>query len=401
MFGRLGSAARTSGDPVGPANKNMRRTGAPSMPDAMIGFNAAAYRFDAYTIGIHRAFVIEAVQFVVKNNVDLSTLMKMLTQALVRANAAGRLDVTYGAMFAAALPNEISNNYVFGVGWIAMAFGIPYRMMLNGEITGNVAALAATDAIITLNMITLPAPGAAAIININGAGGAVAPVDNNQLRKLLVLRTVVNIGAGVGTAIAQPAAVANWAHQANPNWIAIYNNIPAAQQTAALTSLFNTLKKMMPLFVPSTFISGLANGRSNIDTALISSVLLIGNNLNTNQRIDPAVSELHWLKTPDGDGEAPYEPSQVKSVSVSNINKQLFMLSRMRFDTVFIRNLVFIVNLYRTVRHKLQKDLTYNRDIIASSQVVTKPSITEFSGNQTYQLPSKYLSNQRYKRYQY
>jgi hypothetical protein len=53
-----------------------------------------------------------------------------------------------------------------------------------------------------------------------------------------------------------------------------------------------------------------------------------------------------------------------------------------RLDTVIIRNIIFIVNLYRTVRLKLQRDLNYNKDIILKSAAITRPEITEFYGNQ-------------------
>jgi hypothetical protein len=186
----------------------------------------------------------------------------------------------------------------------------------------------------------------------------------------------------------------------NPAWAAIVNPVIARNEhTAMFNLLFKTLIKIMPLFNPEIHIQGAAAGRANVNLGGISSSY--DEYLNRFEKPDPVISQLHWLDKPSIDGEAPFEPSQVKSVSVGPIASHLNLIGRMRFDTIFVRNLVFIVNLYRTVRHKLQKDLTYNRDIVASSQIITKPSITEFSGNQTYAPPPSYSLHQRYRKYQY
>jgi len=75
--------------------------------------------------------------------------------------------------------------------------------------------------------------------------------------------------------------------------------------------------------------------------------------------------------------------SQVKSVNVSpTIGTALSVVSKLRFDSRLIRNLIFIVNLYRAVRVKLQRDLVYDREVIQRSAAITKDSITEFFGNE-------------------
>lgn len=73
--------------------------------------------------------------------------------------------------------------------------------------------------------------------------------------------------------------------------------------------------------------------------------------------------------------------SHVRSEDVSLIREALASIGRARFDTKFIRNLIFIVNLFRSVRVKLQRDLTYSRDIIQRSAAITRNPITEFTGN--------------------
>jgi len=64
--------------------------------------------------------------------------------------------------------------------------------------------------------------------------------------------------------------------------------------------------------------------------------------------------------------------------------KELQNIGRQRLDTVAIRNIIFIVNLYRTVRMKLQRDLNYSKDIILRSASITRPEITEFYANQVW-----------------
>lgn len=94
---------------------------------------------------------------------------------------------------------------------------------------------------------------------------------------------------------------------------------------------------------------------------------------------------------------------QIGSVEIPpDLARKLFALGRMRFDTVFVRNLNFIVELYRSVRFKLQRDLTYSRDIIAKSMAITRPDMTEFSGNlvSTSQ-PTYGPADPRYRRFMY
>lgn len=112
-------------------------------------------------------------------------------------------------------------------------------------------------------------------------------------------------------------------------------------------------------------------------------------NYNIPDRTIPYAS-LHWL-----DIDKQVEPrdrtqlsglpdrseSMVHAEDVSQIRDTLALFGRARFDTRFIRNLIFIVNLFRSVRVKLQRDLTYSRDIIQRSAAITRNPITEFTGN--------------------
>jgi len=87
--------------------------------------------------------------------------------------------------------------------------------------------------------------------------------------------------------------------------------------------------------------------------------------------------------SPYGDNNNVLDSGQVKSVVIPKDLKLLFtQLGRLRFDTVLIRNLVFIVNLYRSVRMKLQRDLNYDRTVTLKSIPITRSQLTEFYGNQ-------------------
>jgi hypothetical protein len=57
--------------------------------------------------------------------------------------------------------------------------------------------------------------------------------------------------------------------------------------------------------------------------------------------------------------------------------------------------------MYRAVRMKLQRDLTYNRDVIARSSAITNPRITEFYGNEVRHDPAQYAMDSMWRRYDY
>jgi hypothetical protein len=95
---------------------------------------------------------------------------------------------------------------------------------------------------------------------------------------------------------------------------------------------------------------------------------------------------------PHGDNDNVLDSRQVHSVDIDpSVAQNLATIGRLRFDTVLIRNLIFIVNLYRSVRVKLQRDLSYNRDIILKSNFITNPQNTEYYGNQIDKERQRYL----------
>ena len=91
---------------------------------------------------------------------------------------------------------------------------------------------------------------------------------------------------------------------------------------------------------------------------------------------------LHSSRNKTGDARSLHylENGELKTAAVGD-KAALAVNGRIRFDTVLIRNLVFIVNLYRSVRMKLQQDLTYSKDIVTKSLPITRAQLTEFSGN--------------------
>jgi hypothetical protein len=77
--------------------------------------------------------------------------------------------------------------------------------------------------------------------------------------------------------------------------------------------------------------------------------------------------------------------NQVVTVNEADeIADKLLELGRLRFDTVIVRNLVFIVNMYRSLRLKLNKELTYNKEIVSRAQSIVRPEITEYMNNQVW-----------------
>ena len=73
------------------------------------------------------------------------------------------------------------------------------------------------------------------------------------------------------------------------------------------------------------------------------------------------------------------EGGELRSVGVEIAN--LGERSQERFDSRLVRNIVFVVNLVRLLRVRLQRDLTYTRDITVRSAPITRNAQTEFNGN--------------------
>lgn len=72
---------------------------------------------------------------------------------------------------------------------------------------------------------------------------------------------------------------------------------------------------------------------------------------------------------------------QVKTVDVGALGATLLQVGAMRFDTVLVRNLVFIVNLLRALRVKLTHDVFYGKGSVLAAKANISPALTELYGN--------------------
>ena len=170
-----------------------------------------------------------------------------------------------------------------------------------------------------------------------------------------------------------------------------------------------------------TLVGGVANTAVNNTFGNYGSQSYQATNTNVKTDNIHPTQKLHWLdvvnntsdyeprpgvdlqNSPAGDNYNVLDSNQVKSANVGEIAHILSTLGRLRFDTVLIRNLIFVVNLYRSVRMKLQRDLVYNKDIVQRSASITNSQLTEFYGNQVDQDRQSYdkAFPQRWARYNY
>jgi hypothetical protein len=73
----------------------------------------------------------------------------------------------------------------------------------------------------------------------------------------------------------------------------------------------------------------------------------------------------------------------IKQIALNRGAKPILqLLGRLRFSTIFVRNLIFITNAYRTLLYKLRQDLSYNRNLIARGHYAIADKNTEFKGYQ-------------------
>lgn len=105
-------------------------------------------------------------------------------------------------------------------------------------------------------------------------------------------------------------------------------------------------------------------------------------------------TSLHWIN----------ENGKVVEKTIDeNLGYGLMAVGRMRFSTVLVRNLIFIINLYRIARAKLNKDLNYNMDVVARAIPAIAGEQTEFYGNEAVVSRRKKLreTDPMYERYDY
>ena len=106
------------------------------------------------------------------------------------------------------------------------------------------------------------------------------------------------------------------------------------------------------------------------------------------------------------DNENVLDSSQVHKVDVNAIRRVLSTIGALRFDTIFVRNLIFIVNLYRTVRVKLHVILSIVKILLQDPRQLLRDSLTEFRGNRVDRpkirlMDSEHPHHRRYERHDY
>jgi hypothetical protein len=62
----------------------------------------------------------------------------------------------------------------------------------------------------------------------------------------------------------------------------------------------------------------------------------------------------------------------------------LRIIGKLRANTLFVRNVMLIVNAYRIVRYKLRNDLSYGKSLVVRSHAALREDNTEFERAQTY-----------------
>lgn len=80
---------------------------------------------------------------------------------------------------------------------------------------------------------------------------------------------------------------------------------------------------------------------------------------------------------------------------------QLYLLGKIRLDTKFIRNIVFINNVYRTISLILRKSMAYVGDDVANGMPAITDRMTEFHRNQARSTKDKSRIKNHWKRYDY
>jgi hypothetical protein len=76
---------------------------------------------------------------------------------------------------------------------------------------------------------------------------------------------------------------------------------------------------------------------------------------------------------------------------MEDVYQYLMKIGSCRFETTFIRNLFFIVNVLRITRLKLNRELTTTRNVIVNSHYAVAPSVTEY-GNDPFPANEQYAS---------
>lgn len=103
--------------------------------------------------------------------------------------------------------------------------------------------------------------------------------------------------------------------------------------------------------------------------------------------IDKDSEHMNYLHT-SKDGK-----NQIVRVHVGPYKKLLQSIGKLRFDTFYVRSLVWLTNIQRVLRLKLRNDLDWYDAHIVKDNQVTSPDITEQYGNDSHSYRSQYFNN--------
>jgi hypothetical protein len=140
-----------------------------------------------------------------------------------------------------------------------------------------------------------------------------------------------------------------------------YNNIPTYMGDIDNLNRVSASPEMVPI----------------VNNIIGRSINLKSNNINMIRLKDQHPQLMHWREkssTQDGDME-------LKSVNVGDFKLLLKHIGKIRFDTVLVRNLVWLTNVHRLLRLKLRQDLMWYDSAVVSSHLVTNSNITELKMN--------------------
>lgn len=84
----------------------------------------------------------------------------------------------------------------------------------------------------------------------------------------------------------------------------------------------------------------------------------------------------------DSSADAADTADRVVEVAIPAADKAaLETIGRGRFDTHFVRNMMFVTNVVRLLRLKLNRELTQSRNVVLSSHLAVAPSVTEYGSD--------------------
>ena len=152
------------------------------------------------------------------------------------------------------------------------------------------------------------------------------------------------------------------ANVAAPILAASFNAIVARENAAGVNAVFDAAA--LPAGVP------------------LDPIIVIDINSCVDNHVAPSSSRQYLVNPAESRKLQWITATGVNSATVAaDIYHILHQVGRLRFDTIFVRNLIFITNLYRSVRMKLARDLTYSKDVITKATPIVNNNITEFYGN--------------------